>query len=95
MNFLWRTSIYAPNLIRQALVVAHYKPIFFAIGSACLQNQVQLLDEAFRQLIFSMVDDIIDTTEVVHCFYDIIHVDSLISDSNGVCLKDVSRLVVS
>ena len=94
MNFLWRTSIYAPNLIRQTLVIAHHKPILLTIRSASLQNQVQLLDEAFRQLIFSVVDDVVDTTKVVHSLYDIIHVDSLISDSNSVCLKDVSRLVV-
>ena len=56
---------------------------------------MQLFDELFRQLFLRMIDDIVDTAEVVNCFNDIIHVNSTIRHTNGVCFKDIARLVVS
>lgn len=31
---------------------------------------------------------------MVHSFHDIIHVDGLISHSDGICLEDISRLIM-
>ena len=41
-----------------------------------------------------MVDDEVDTAEMVDGLYDVIHVDSIISDADGVGLEDVTSLVV-
>ena len=42
------------------------------------------------------VDNDVYTTEVVHCLYDIVHIDTIVSShTNGVSLKDVASLIVS
>ena len=42
-----------------------------------------------------MVNDKIDTTEVVDRLKNIIHIHCLVSDTDGVCLKDITRLIMS
>ena len=41
-----------------------------------------------------MINDIVNTMEVVDGLYDVVYVDGIICHANGVCLKDVARLVV-
>ena len=40
-----------------------------------------------------MSNDEVNAPEVIDRLYDIIHMDSLIGDANGVCLEDISCLV--
>ena len=42
-----------------------------------------------------MVDDIVDTSEVIDSFQDVVNTDSHFSNANGVRLKDIARLVMS
>ena len=37
-----------------------------------------------------MVDDIVDTSEVIDCFQDVVNTDSHFSNANGVRLKDIA-----
>ena len=41
-----------------------------------------------------MVNNKIDTTEVVDRLKNIIHIHCLVSDTDGVCLKDITRLIM-
>ena len=56
---------------------------------------MQLFDKALCKFIFCVVDDVVYTTEMVHSLHDIIYVDSLICNPNGIRLKDIPRLIVS
>ena len=47
------------------------------------------------RFLFSMVDDIVDTSEVIDSFQYVVNTDSHFSNANGVRLKDIARLVVS
>ena len=53
-----------------------------------------MLDVILRQPLFRMVDDIVNTTEMVHRLHNIIHIDRIVSNANGVSLKDIACLVV-
>ena len=56
---------------------------------------MQRLNQFFRKWIACLVDNQINTAEMVHRLYDIIHVHRLISShTNGIRLEDVTCLVV-
>ena len=89
VNIFWRTCFLSSHLVRQPLVVANCEPVFLAIRRSRLQQQVKLLNETFRQRFLSMVDDIVDQTEVVYGFNDIIYINCRIADTNRVRLEDI------
>ena len=80
------------NFVGKVFVIADSEPIFAAIGGVSLEDSVQLLDMRFGNLIRCMVDDIINTAEVVHRFHDIIDGSVFGRDSKRVGLVDVPRL---
>ena len=94
VNIFWRTRFLSSHLVCQPLVVANSKPVFLAIRRSRLQQQVKLLNETFRQRFFCMVDDLVDYTEVIYGFNDIIYINCCIADANRVCLKNIACLVV-
>ncbi len=42
-----------------------------------------------------MVDDIVEASEVIHRFNDIVHINNPVANADGVRLKDKARLVMS
>ena len=89
-----RRSLISSDLIRQALVFTHSKPILPAVGSAGLQGQMQLLDQTFRQLLLSALNDGVDASEMVRGLDDIIHTDAFTLYADGVRLEYIAGLVV-
>ena len=55
---------------------------------------MNLLDHILGKSLLCMIDDEIDTAEVVYSFKDIIHVNSVRGDTDGVGFIDITRLVV-
>lgn len=58
---------------------------------------MQLLDKALADWLVCLVDHHIDATEMVCCLNDIIHIDRaalIVSDTNRIRFKNISRLVV-
>lgn len=84
----------AAHFVRKFLVVSHIEPRLAAVGSSCLQDPVNLFDEGFGKFLLCPVDDKVDASEVIGGFYDIIHIDALVRDADGVCLEDVPRLLM-
>lgn len=85
---------FAADLVRLFLVVPDREPCFPAVGSSGFQNPVKLLDERFGQLFTAVLDDEVNTAEVVGRFDDVVHVDSFVfQNADRVGFKDVSRLV--
>ena len=56
---------------------------------------MQFFYHGFGQFVVCMVNDVINASEVVGCFHDVVYVDGFICDSDSVGFKDVSCLFVS
>lgn len=56
---------------------------------------MQLFDKSFRETFFCMKDDMIDASEVVDRFHNVIHSHSLVCNANCICLENKTCLVVS
>ena len=41
-----------------------------------------------------MVDDIVNTAEMIYCLYYVIHIHSAISNTNRISFKNISSLIV-
>lgn len=102
VHLLGRAGFSSAHFIGQAFVVAHVEPVFAVVGGPGLENSMEFLDQGLRQFIFGVVDDIVDTAEVVGGFYDVVHVDGLafalalvVGETNRVGLEDIPCLVVS
>ena len=94
VNFLRRAGGFASYLIGEFLVVAHVEPRLPAVRRAGLEDTMQLLYKGFREFFFRPVDDEIDATEVVGGFHDVVHVDALVRDADGVGFKDIACLLM-
>ncbi len=55
---------------------------------------MKLLNEYLGQSCISLFNDTIDTAEVVSSLNNIIHLNSVVCDADGVSLKDIPCLVV-
>ena len=55
---------------------------------------MNLLNHILSKPLLCVVDDEVDTTEMVHRFKDVIHVDGIGGDANGVGFIDIACLVV-
>ena len=55
---------------------------------------MKLLDKDFSHRLLSMVDDVVDAAEVVHCLNNIIYIHRLIRNTDGVCLEDIACLTM-
>ena len=53
-----------------------------------------MLDVRFGEFLLGMLDDVVYAAEMIHGLYDIIHMHLTLRKTNGVCLKDISRLFV-
>lgn len=85
---------FAADLVRLFLVVPDREPRFPAVGSSGFQNAVKLLDERFGQLFTAVLDDEVNTAEVVGCFDDVVHIDGFVfQHADRVGFEDVSGLV--
>ena len=82
------------HFIGQSLIVTHGKPSFTGIGRTGLEYKVQLLNKRFCQLCTGQLNNQVDAAEVVGRFNNIIHLDSLVRDTDSVGFKDIPSLVM-
>ena len=94
MDLLGRAGFATSDFVGKALVVAHIKPILPTTGGAGLQEPVDFLDKGFRESVFGVVNDVVDTAEVVSGLHNVIHVDTVFGDANRVGLEYVPGLLV-
>ena len=80
-------------LVGKAFVLAHFEPRFAAVGGIRFQNGVQSFDMCLGDFIRRVVDDIVDTTEVVHRFHDIIDGRVFGRDTKCIGLEDKACLL--
>ena len=94
MNVPRERGNFAADLVRLLLVVPDREPRFPAVGSSGFQNAVKLLDERFGQLFTAVLDDEVNTAEVVGRFDDVVHVDGFVfQHADRVGFEDVAGLV--
>ena len=85
---------FAADLVRLFLVVPDREPRFPAVGGAGFQNPVKFLDERFGQPFTAVLDDEVNTTEVVGRFDNVVHVDWFVfQHADRIGFEDVARLV--
>lgn len=94
MHLLRRAGGVPSHLVGQFLVVPHIEPGFPAVGSASLQDPVDLLDQRLGQFVAGTVYDKVDAAEMVYRLDYVIDVDALIRNADRVRLKDETRLFV-
>ena len=94
MDLLGRAGFATSDFVWKALVVAYVEPVLPAIRGAGLQDPVEFLDDGFRSPVFSVVNDVVDTAEVVDGLHNVIHVDTVFGDANRVGLEYVPGLLV-
>ena len=63
------------------------------VGSIRLKNRVKLLDVSLGNLVHGMIDDIVDTTEVIDSLNYIIYRCILGGNAKSVGLEDISCLL--
>lgn len=83
---------FTTHLVRKPLVVANSKPRLAADRSVCLEYCVQMLYVWFCYLVRCMLNDIVDTTEMIDGLHDVIHRRALCRDAKRVGLEDKTRL---
>ena len=89
------TRLFATHLVRQTLIVAYGKPVLAAVAGSRLQDAMQLLDQLLCKRLLGLVDDQVDATEVVDSLHDVIYIYRFVSShTDGVCLKDIARLLM-
>ena len=94
MHLLRRAGGVPSHLVGEFLIVPNIEPGFTACGSACLQDPVNLLNQRLSQFVAGTVDDEVDATEMVCRLHNVIDVDTLIRNADGVRLKDEPGLFV-
>ena len=65
------------------------------VGSIRLKNRVKLLDVSLGNLVHGMIDDIVDSTEVIDSLNNIIYRCILGGNAKSVCLEDKAGLFFS
>ena len=93
MNVFGCNRLLFAYLVGKALVIAYCEPKFAAVGGVGFEHRVELLDMRLGDLVCCMIDDIIDTTEVIDCLHNIIYRGVLGCDAKRIGLEDVSRLL--
>ena len=94
VNVGWCCCFHASHFVRQSFIVSHSEPGLSRVRGAELEYQVQLFDERFSQFRSRLFNDTVDTAEVVSRLNDIIHLNCVASNADGVSLEDIPRLVV-
>jgi len=94
VHLLWGCRFLSSNLIGQPLVVANDEPFLPTVRSPRLKERMKLFDEVFCYFLLRMVNDIVNAAEMVDRLYNIIHVDGIVRNADGVCFKDIARLLV-
>ena len=94
MHISWHCRRLTPNLVCQTLVIAYCKPRFPAVGCVGFQYQMQLFYMCFCDFFGSVVDNVIDTTEMVYSLHYIVNVGVFGCYAYGVSLKNQSSLLL-
>ena len=92
MNLFGCNCFLFSHFVGKSLVVAYGKPLFATVGGVVFEDSVQCLDMRLGDLIRRVVNDIIDTAEVVHRLHDIIDGGVLCRDAKCIGLEDIARL---
>ena len=93
MYFFWLCSLFTTHFICQPFVIAHSKPIFLAVGGVCLQQPMQLLDMSLCYLLCGMVDNIVDTTEMIDSLQNIVDASVFGGDAESIGFEDITGLL--
>ena len=94
MDFFRMAGCAPPYLIWQFLIISDVEPWLAAVGCSCLKYSVNLLDKRLGEIIFRPVNYKIDATEMVGSLYDIIDIDTFISNADCICLENKTSLLV-
>lgn len=84
----------AADLIRQFLIIPDIKPVSSLVRCPGYKQEMKMLDKRFREFSFCIVDDVVNCTEVICSFYDVINVNCIVSNSNSVGVEYIACLVV-
>ena len=87
-----KKSLRLPKKNRYPVVLFEPNNIYLIESSPSRRRDY--FDELFRQLFLRIIDDIVDTAEVVNCFNNVVNIDGFIGNANGVRLKDIACLIV-
>ena len=87
-------GFHASHFVRQSFIVSHSEPGLSRVRGAGLEYLVKLFDERFSQFRSRLVNDKVYAAEVVSRFNDIVHLNSVVGDTYGVSLEDISCLVM-
>ena len=93
VNILGCDRLLFAYLVGKAFIIAYFEPRFEAVGGIRFQDGVQCFDMCLGNFIHRVINDIVDTTEVVHRFHDII--DGRVFGRNTKCvgLEDIASLL--
>jgi len=94
-NFFRKCCIHATDFIRYLFIVAYGKPIFSGITGTTLQDQMKFFNKLLCQSFLCIINNHINTLEVICCFNHIIHIQHIFFYTDGVGFKDISGLIMS
>ena len=83
-----------PDGIWQFFVFPHGEPCLPRVRCAVFEGAMQFLDERLRDRPMCILDDEIDTFEMICRFYDVVHTHIAVAEADRVGLKYESRLVM-
>ena len=95
MDIFRKHSLLAANFIGQSLIITDSEPIFTTVRCSSLQQKVKLFYHGFCQFLFRMVDDKIDTTEMIDRLNHIIHIDHRIYNADCIRIIYIACLLMS
>ena len=93
-NFFRKCCIHTTDFIRYLFIIAYCKPIFSGITSTALQDQMKFFDKLLCQNCLCIINNHINTAEVICCFNHIVHIQHIFFYTYGIGFKDVSGLVM-
>ena len=93
-NFFRKSCIPAADFIRKFFIITNSKPIFSGIAGAIFQNQVKFFDKLLCQNCLCIINNHINTAEVICRFNHIIHIQHFFFYANSIGFKDISSLIV-
>lgn len=93
-NFFRKCCIHTTDFIRYLFIIAYCKPIFSGITGTALQDQMKFFDKLLCQNCLCIINNHINTAEVICCFNHIVHIQHIFSTPMVLVSKDISGLIM-